>query len=177
MEHITQIKNFNIDLTRLQNETSSLLSSVDWNKHNQLCFLNTEDHLPDLHQGVGNTHAVGYPASGLLESDFTKFNLNYLDSIFYEIWKTFPYSITRMRLMRLPPKRCYSLHTDGSNEIRYHTAVFTNPDAYFVYKNPVTMFHIPGDGTFYKVSVEPVHSAINFSPIEDRIHLVLNARL
>jgi hypothetical protein len=177
MANISIVENFNIDIEKLRSETTNLLNSVEWNIHNQLCFLNTGDSLPDLNQGVGNIFSVGYPISGLLESDFTKFNPNYLDSIFYEIWKNFPYPITRMRLMRVPPKRCYSMHTDGIGEVRYHLAIFTNPEAYFVYKNPTSMNHIPADGKFYRVNVEPVHSAVNFSPSEDRIHLVLNAKL
>lgn len=176
-DRITKLTDFSVDIRSLQDQSNQFLNPEVWNKHNQLCFLNTSGHPADLHQGVGNTLAPGYPMSGLNESDFTVFNPNHLDTIFYKIYSEFPYPITRMRLMQIPPKRCYSLHSDGVGEIRYHIPVFTNSGAYFFYQDPIEAIHLPADGSVYKVQVEDVHSAVNFSATESRLHLVLNAKL
>lgn len=175
MRHITTVPNFTVNLKELQKETQVFFDDDSlWNKHNQLCFLNTPGHEPDLNQGVGNVLAEGYPASGLKDSDFTVFNPNYENTIFHEIYKAFPLPVTRMRLMKIPPKRCYSMHLDGPDELRYHIAVFTNPHAYFVYESTSSLHHVPADGQAYVFSVEEMHSAVNFNPAEPRIHVVLN---
>jgi hypothetical protein len=114
--------------------------------------------------------------SGLNENDFVNFNPRYMDTIFHQIYETFPFPATRMRLMRIRPKRCYSVHSDGTNEVRYHIPIITNENAFFFYKEPMEMVHLEC-GSVYRVEVSDLHSAVNFHPTQERIHLVLNAKL
>lgn len=173
--NITKVENFSVDIEELQSQSEYFLDDSVWNKHNQLCFLNTPDVSPNMHQGAGNVLSEGYPASGLNEKDFTVFNPMWTGTIFEDIYKNFPLPVTRMRMMKIPPKRCYSMHIDGQGEIRYHIAVYTNPYAFFVYGDKQQMFHVPSDGNAYIFSVEEKHSAVNFDSSQARMHLVLNA--
>lgn len=164
-------------LDQIELEASFFIKQYPWPKENQLCFLNTSDVPPNPYQGIGNQFAVGYPISGRLDNEFTVFNPDLKGSIFEDIYTNFPMPITRMRLMRIPPKRCYTIHSDGPKEIRYHLSIKTNEHAYFLYQDTLELMHVPRDGNFYQFDVERPHSAINFSATEERIHLVINAKL
>ena len=49
--------------------------------------------------------------------------------------------------MQVQPKRTYSIHQDGVNEIRYHIAVQTTPDTYFMYGDTLELnYDILGGG-------------------------------
>jgi hypothetical protein len=175
-DRITKLQNISVDNQLLRTAYEDLILQETWNEHNQLCFLNTAGHIPDMHQGVGNHYAAGYPMSGIDENDFVQFNPKYIDTIFHHIYEAFPFPVTRMRLMRIRPKRCYSVHSDGANEIRYHIPIITNENAFFFYKEPMEMVHLEC-GSVYRVEVSDQHSAVNFNPTQERIHLVLNAKL
>lgn len=176
MEDITEVKNFLVNITDLQNDSYYFLKNKDlWTKDNQLCFLNTKGHKPDLLEGIGNNLISKYPMSGLQENLFVNFNPNYKNSLFYWIYKNFPLPITRMRLMRVLPKTSYTMHVDGPGEIRYHIAIFTNPHAYIIYEDPPTLFNVPANGKAYRINVEKNHTAANFNFNKTRLHLVLNA--
>ena len=82
--------------------------------------------------------------------------------------------VCRMRLMRVPAKRCYTMHVDGDTD-RYHFAVISNENAFFVFKNQQRIQSIPCDGHAYKVHVEEPHTFVNTNSDFDRLHLVLDA--
>lgn len=80
----------------------------------------------------------------------------------------------RVRYMRLSPKTGLSVHYDF--EYRYHLALVTNKFAMFghYYDNAEEVakcYHVPSDGSFYKVDTRVPHFVYNGSR-EDRIHLV-----
>lgn len=168
---------FKINVSKLYEICTKFISLNPFPNHNQLCFLNTKNHKPDPEQGTGNQRHPEANMFTLNEHDFTEFLPEWKDSMLYEIYKNFPLPVTRMRLMRVPPKRTYSMHRDGDNEIRYHIAVKTNPHAYFVYGDTLDMIHVPADGNCYKFDVSRIHSYVNFNPIEERWHIVLNAKI
>ena len=60
MKDITEVPNFLVDIEQLKKETLFFLKNKKiWSKDNQLCFLNTKNHKPDLLQGVGNVFCYG----------------------------------------------------------------------------------------------------------------------
>jgi hypothetical protein len=173
---LKSVKKFSVLNTKeLLASAEEFLKQYPFPGHNQLCFLNTKDHKADPDQGTGNRLHPEAKMYGLDEHKFTEFLPDWKHSIFYDIYKNFPMPVTRMRLMRVPPKRTYSMHQDGDNEIRYHIAVKTNPHAYFVYGDTLDLIHVPADGNCYEFDVSRPHSFVNFNPNEERWHLVLNA--
>ncbi len=170
MSEITKTE-FTIDYDKLLNDYNKVMSNHKFNDHNQICFVNTQDSDNDVYQGTGDIRLAHSNSYGLEEKDFTKFNTNFNGTIFEEIYKTFPYEIGRMRLMKMGPKKCYWLHNDPGL-IRYHFAVVTNPGAFILYEKG-NHYHIPADGYAYEMDANTNHTALN-SGREDRIHLVLN---
>jgi len=148
----------------------------------QRCFLNTKDEAqnPNPYQGTGGQNWDQSKAYGFRENDFTEFLPDWKGSIFHKIYENFPLPVARMRLLRLRPRTCYSIHTDGPGAFRYQIAVKTNPTAFWIYADTLDMIHIPANGHCYEFDGSRPHTFANFNKVkqrEDRYHLVLNARL
>ena len=108
--------------------------------------------------------------SNNVTSDFIILNEVYEDTIFADIIRD-----TRGERARLMIKRrhtTYSVHQDKTP--RYHLALITNPDAYFIFPTLNEIIHIPADGFVYEVDTTIQHSFVNCG--EDRTHLVISKR-
>jgi hypothetical protein len=137
----------------------------------------------------GATHSW-YDASGSLydanlkhftgnEADFNQWNTvgNYTKDIILGLSDAIGVKFGRIRYMRLLPKTGLSVHADF--EPRYHFVLNTNQYAYFGLSEPdsetdAKCYHIPRDGSFYKVDTLRNHFVFN-GGWEPRIHLVLAA--
>ena len=173
---LKKVENFTtVDVNELHSVCKEFVSVHPFPKHNQLCFLNTKDCNPDPDQGTGNKLNPDAKMYNLNDEDFTEFHPMWKDTLLYDVYKNFPKPVTRMRLMQLNPKNTYSIHIDGRNEVRYHIAVQTTPDTYFMYGDTLELIHVPADGNAYEFNVERPHSFINFNRNNYRWHLVLNA--
>lgn len=62
-----------------------------------------------------------------------------------------------------------SVHKDNSP--RYHMALITNPNAYFIFPTLNEVIHIPADGCIYEVDTTILHTFVNCGP--DRTHLII----
>tara|TARA_B110000977_G_C10876423_1_gene415702 strand:+ start:109 stop:699 length:591 start_codon:yes stop_codon:yes gene_type:complete len=78
----------------------------------------------------------------------------------------------RARIMEMNPSTTYTVHRDNSP--RYHLALITNPNAYFLFPTLNEIIHIPADGCLYEVDTTILHSFVNCGP--DRTHLVISKR-
>lgn len=76
----------------------------------------------------------------------------------------------RVRVMRLPPKSCLTLHTDP-DEHRYHIPLQTHYGCFFVVGQEIVRMPLPGVVYRFKTNVE--HTAVNAST-KIRIHLVFD---
>ncbi len=76
-------------------------------------------------------------------------------------------SLTRTRVMRLPPKYCYYWHNDKTK--RLHISIKTNPHCFLLIDG--VQFHLPADGYSYIIDTTKMHTALNASK-HDRIHIV-----
>ena len=161
---------FSVDINRLILDSKKVLSKYPFNDHNQVCFQNTSKEF-DVYQGTGDSRLPHCPTYGLPEKDFVYFNEEFTDTIFCEIFNSFPYKMGRMRLMKVPPKKCYWMHNDPGM-VRYHFAIDTNEDCFILYRDH-GHYHIPADGVCYRMNTEEHHTAVNASR-EDRIHLVIS---
>jgi hypothetical protein len=86
----------------------------------------------------------------------------------YLKWLDVP--VYRTRIMLSKPKGCYSIHRDFSP--RLHLPLVTNKQCNFLITEPLTMFHLPPDGTTTWVDTTKHHTFMNGST-EQRLHLVM----
>ena len=104
------------------------------------------------------------------ESDYNILNEIYGGTIFERvIWDL---GGVRSRLMTKKMHTTYSIHQDKAP--RYHLALITNPNAYFIFPTLNEIMHIPADGYVYEVDTTLPHSFVNCGP--DRTHLVISKR-
>jgi hypothetical protein len=73
--------------------------------------------------------------------------------------------------MTINPKTAYSVHTDPRP--RYHLAVDTNPNAFFVFPIHQEIVHIPEDGYVYWINTTMAHTFVNCGD-KPRTHFVFS---
>ena len=104
-------------------------------------------------------------------SEFTILNEIYEGTVFADI--IHDVNGERARIMHMNPYTSYSVHKDMTP--RYHLALITNPNAYFIFPTLNEIMHIPADGYLYEVDTTILHSFVNCGP-DDRTHLVISKR-
>jgi hypothetical protein len=104
-----------------------------------------------------------------VDLDFNMLNEIYEGSIFEDIIRDV--NGVRSRIMVKTAHTSYSVHQDKTP--RYHLALITNPNAYFLFPTMNEIIHIPADGYVYEVDTTLPHSFVNCGPA-DRTHLVIS---
>lgn len=152
------------DIARLQADLEKVSPLLD----RQLCLTSRPGAAQPLSDGVG-----WYEGS---ETDFTVFNEEFRGTIFEEFYETVPYHLGRVRLMRMPPRSCYSFHQD--KEPRLHIAIQTHENAYLLVDDDTGLrswkIKIPSNGAVYWVNTQRTHTAMNTDANRYRVHLVAN---
>lgn len=156
---------------------SNLLNSKEFLSGNQLS-ITVEDECASPFSSVGSLY--DYDARVMIASTekFTTihplFKGTYLETVVAQVRgvaDTHGVNVGRVRLLGLPPLKCYSYHRDV-DEFRYHIPIKTNPYAKFIVGDSVEK--MPEVGTLYKFATKDYHSALNASTTEKRIHLVFD---
>ena len=101
-------------------------------------------------------------------SDFVILNKGYENTVFADVIRDTGGVRSRIMIMRM--LTTYSVHYDKTP--RYHLALITNPDAYFIFPTLNEIIHIPADGFVYEVDTTIPHSFVNCG--RDRTHLVMS---
>lgn len=124
-----------------------------------------------FYDGVGSLHTDGH--SKCSESSFSHLNPlfknTYIEHVYNRVWEFLQLEPGRVRLMRLGPKACLSLHKDSG--YRFHIALTTTTQSYLVFEKS-GFFHIPADGHVYWTNTLESHTAMNGDHDLERIHLV-----
>lgn len=162
------------ELTKALSDLSIILNKYPFTETNrQISLMHPKENSQSITDGTGSLFNFNTNKWNSLNEDYKYFNNEFKHTYFqtmYDILNTKTNGrIRRIRLMNLPPKTCYSMHTDST--IRYHMALKTNPNAFLVFKDGAVV-HIPNDGHIYAVDTRRPHSAMNGSADEHRIHLV-----
>ena len=107
------------------------------------------------------------------EADFTEFNEDFKDTVFYDIYQAAPFTIGRMRLNLLPPATVFDMHRDSAP--RAQMAINTNTNCYIIggSDGEAQAHHIPADGNIHIFDTTRPHTAFNASA-EDRHHLIMS---
>ena len=126
-------------------------------------------------EGAGNTSDK--------PEDFCKLNPVFENTVIEQLFQDFP-DYYRWRILIVKPKQTYSVHHDSSKpgfkNLRLHIPVATNPDAFLMfYENKPTgngaqrvEHHNLKQGEIYEVNTSGYHTAVNYHPIQNRIHIV-----
>jgi len=112
--------------------------------------------------GASNTDNIPVP------SDFIILNEVYEDTVFADVIRDTRGERSRVMIKKM--HTTYSVHIDKFP--RYHLALITNPNAYFIFPTLNEIVHIPDDGFVYEVDTTIPHSFVNCG--EDRTHLVIS---
>ena len=114
-----------------------------------------------------NDGAGSFRGTDKVEVDYKNINPMFSNTPFEEIMNDV--GAVRTRIMRMITHTCYSVHQDKAP--RYHMALETNPDAFFVFPDTKEIYHIPADGYVYEVDTTLKHTFVNAGA--DRTHLVM----
>jgi hypothetical protein len=127
--------------------------------------------------GVGSLYDYGENRVIGKTSDFTILNERlkgtYIETVIQEVEEQAAkdsVSLGRIRILKLLPKTCYSLHRD-IEEFRYHIPLKSSPQCFFVSGDRVE--YMTRLGGLYRFRTREPHTAVNAS-FEDRIHLVFD---
>lgn len=104
------------------------------------------------------------------EQSFNKIHPNIKGTAIEDYIQWLDVPVFRARLMLTRPKFAYSIHKDYSP--RLHLPVFTNPQCFFVFKEPAEFIHMPADGRTYFTNTTKEHTFMNGST-HDRLHIVM----
>ena len=120
--------------------------------------------------GAENPLHDGVSADPDEEMLYKVINAEFRGTYFEEILTGLPFPFGRTRILRVPPQKCYPVHTNHS--IRYHLALNTHVGAFIVYPEVGKVYHIPADGYLYRMDARVPHTAVNCGPLT-RAHMVI----
>ena len=104
------------------------------------------------------------------QSDYKILNEIYEGTVFADIIK----DVDGIRSRIIYRNSCTTNSVHKDNSPRYHLALITNPNAYFIFPTLNEIIHIPDDGYLYEVDTTILHSFVNCGP--DRTHLIISKR-
>lgn len=127
----------------------------------------TDDPMVDnWYAGTGQSQAK----TNAWEHSFSYMQPSLRRTVIEDYLKWLDVPVYRTRIMMSKPKGCYSIHRDYSP--RLHLPLVTNKQCNFLITEPLTMFHLPADGTTTWVDTTKQHTFMNGST-EQRLHLVM----
>ena len=168
---VSIVKALDYDLSRIHQEIMDIKS----NYPDQTQFLITSNDGHELFEGAGTEE---YPEK------FTKLNTFFTGTEISRIVNEFP-EYYRWRILCLKPRKTYSIHKDswksGIKNYRLHIPVITNEQCYLMFfQNRISdksghtqiEYHHLETGKIYRVDTSGYHTAVNYHPSSDRIHII-----
>ena len=171
MEYINKTE-FTFDIPRLIQEVNSIPNKemLFHEYDNQICVTQRPGVKDPYRDGHGSLWLKEERKFRAKETEFTEIILHFKGTYIEEIIRTLPMNFGRVRIANQVPKKVYSFHKDA--EMRYHLALITNPNAWFIYRDKPP-YHIPADSHLYSVNAMERHTAFNLGN-ENRVHLLFN---
>lgn len=155
-----------VDIDKLKNDINYITSLTEY-KSNQIALQYAD--LESWHAGVGKSDYLSHT-----EQDFTKYHSALKDTYIQELLQSFEFPISHARIMKLPPKSCYTTHVDYYT--RYHIPVTTKPlQTYMHFPDKETTVRMY-PGKIYWANTHELHNFIN-GTTDDRIHILFNNAL
>lgn len=151
-----------VDLRRLQTECWNLMTEVPFNETNQICLQTGGKN--DWYEGTGAM------TQGEDLSKFDALHPKLIGTWWESFFDSLPYHVSRTRIARLLPRRCYSVHQDFHRTL--HIAIHTNPKSYFLFIEEQKLIHIAQDSHIWYVDTKRPHTAFNGGN-DSRFHLMM----
>jgi hypothetical protein len=150
---------YDIDRILLEFDKVQFDWAVSKNGNRQTCL--------QYHEEPNNDGAGSFRGMDKVETDYSNINPNLINTIFENIMNDV--GAVRTRIMHMMTHTTYSVHRDSRP--RYHMALETSSDAFFIFPDEGMIYHIPADGWVYTVDTTQRHTFVNAGP--DRTHLVM----
>ena len=153
-----------IDICRIKKDIDAILTVTDYSSNQIALQYSMEENWKD---GIpSKEHSL--PAE---EYTYTKWH-SFLDGFYIkELLTSLDFPVAHARIMRLPPKTCYTTHVDYYT--RYHIPVVSKPLQTFMIfpdKDVTARMH---PGKMYWTNTHELHNFVN-GTFDDRIHIVFN---
>lgn len=182
------------DLSQIKQDVAKAVDLFGWNNGTMITLVHPKGYPQDVHaHSKSKREWPNQFPTGMRMSEWTEFNTQMAGGPLHRMWDALRpiYPVARMRLAKLEPGRCYSLHND--EEIRLHYVVETNFKCLFVIsdqpRGPISnmpvypnrfhfllrefhTFHMPDDSQVYAMDTNHVHTTLNGGS-ETRIHVVI----
>lgn len=154
------------DVDRLWKECNEIINHFT-TETEQICLSHREeitDQKQKMSDGIGSLMN-----KNLNERDFCIFNEEFSGTYLEEVYRSIPYNIGRLRIMKIKAHKCYSIHKDYTSRI--HLPLITNEHCYMVFPDDNFVYHMVADGHMYLTNTKIRHTAFNGGK-QDRFHLV-----
>lgn len=183
------------DIEKLKSEYSQIADKYPFHNDTQLSLTSRPNSKTPLFDAVGRLFDKSGKKKIKFQHEYTVFNEEfrntYFETVYQKVKEWSPLRIGRVRLMRVFPNQCYTIHSD--HQLRYHITIETNPHSfliarpqtenYFPETNDNTaevqgfkVFHIPSNGYLYEFEAANPHTAYSLSELNGRwnprVHLV-----
>lgn len=145
--------------------TSEILSIVETFGKNspQIICQTIEKNSEDWFSGIGSIYELEHQDEDL----YVHLNPNLKETILEKL--IVKYNGFRTRIMILPPRNCYSIHSDPTPRI--HIPIISNSQCYMIWPNHSRCLQL-NNGVIYWTDTTKQHTFIN-GGTEPRIHLVM----
>lgn len=132
---------------------------------------------------LGDNNFIEGAGKTSLPENFIYLNTYFQDTEAEKLVKIYP-DYYRWRILCVEPRKTYSIHHDnwkkGFNNQRIHFPIDTNPDAYLVFFDEEFSDHGTQKIEYHNLKAEYVylvdttgfHTAVNYHPTSERIHIV-----
>lgn len=154
------------ELADLCNLLANEHSDIENRPDAQIAIQTDDPNCDNWYAGTGQSQAK----TNAWEHSFCHIQPSLRGTVIEEYLKWLDVPVYRTRIMMSKPKGCYSIHRDYSP--RLHLPLVTNKQCNFLITEPLTMFHLPADGTTTWVDTTKQHTFMNGST-EQRLHLVM----
>ena len=151
-------------------DSDKVLGTGIYGQRRQTCLQRSNKNVVNPYTDGTGEHREKKDRIIKVQSEYTILNEVYEGTVFADM--IHDVNGERARIMEMNAYTTYSVHKDNSP--RYHMALITNPNAYFIFPTLNQIMHIPADGFLYEVDTTILHSFVNCGP--DRTHLVISKR-
>lgn len=158
LKFLSPVENFD----SLLEEIHHLISTVGFEK-NQIICQTLEKNCEDWLTGVGRIDELEHENEQLYKHLNPKLKNTEIEKVIEK------YNAFRTRIMIMPPRRCYSIHSDPTP--RLHIPIVTNDQCWMIWPSEQRCYKMVR-GLVYWADTTKNHTFINGST-EDRVHLVL----
>lgn len=152
-----------INFENLKEEVFHVINTVQF-RTNQIMCQTLENGSEDFLTGVGRIDELEHQDEHLYKFTQPILHGTILEKLMIE------YGAYRTRILKLPPRSCYSIHKDPTPRI--HIPIVTSGQSWMIWPYHATCLHLKVGNVYWTDTTEP-HTFINGDSDIERIHIVM----